>query len=114
VAAAIGLQLNGQLARGIEEPPVTRFDVNAAPAAPEGGRDVSELKKTVRDTEADMKEAWRKADGEESLGDKVAGAGDRLENAVKNAGDEVHEEADELSRDAAYEKGRADEATRRY
>ena len=73
---------------------------------------MSDLNKTVRDTEADVKEAWRKADGEESLGDKVANAGDRLGNAVKNAGDEVHEEADEMSRDAAYQKGRADEATR--
>jgi hypothetical protein len=60
-----------------------------------------------------MKEAWRKADGEESLGDKVANAGDRMENAVKNAGDELHEEADKASRDAAYEQGRVDEATRR-
>ena len=74
---------------------------------------MSDLKKTVRETEADMKEAWRKADGDESLGDKVAGLGDRVENAVKDAGDEVHEEADELSRDAAYEQGRTDEMRRR-
>lgn len=73
---------------------------------------MSDLKRTVRETEADMKEAWRKADGEESLGDKAAGLGDRVENAVENAGDEIHEEADEMSRDVAYEKGRADEATR--
>ncbi len=71
---------------------------------------MSELNRTIRDTEADLKEAGRKLDGDESLGDKVANAGDRLGNAVKNAGDEVHEEADEMSRDAAYDKGRADEA----
>ena len=41
---------------------------------------MSDLKRTVRDTEADMKEAWRKADGDESLGDKAANVGDRLEN----------------------------------
>lgn len=70
---------------------------------------MSDVNRTIRDTEADVKEAWRKADGEESLGDKVANAGDRVENAVKNAGDELHEEADEVSRDAAYEQGRADE-----
>jgi len=74
---------------------------------------MSELKRTVRDTEADVKETWRKADGEESLGDKVANAGDRLGNAAKNIGDEIHEEADEMSRDAAYQQGRADEATNR-
>ena len=73
---------------------------------------MSDLKRTVRDTEADVKETWRKADGDESLGDKLAGAGDRVENAVKNTGDELHENADEMSRDAAYEQGRADEATR--
>ena len=71
---------------------------------------MSDFNRTVRDTEADLKEAGRKLDGDESLGDKVANVGDRLGNAVENAGDKRHEEADELSRDAAYEKGRADEA----
>ena len=70
---------------------------------------MSDLNRTVRDTEADPKEAGRKMDGDESIGDKLAGAGDRLENAVKNAGDEVHEGVDDMSRDAAYEQGRADE-----
>lgn len=73
---------------------------------------MSDLKREARDTGADVKEAWRKADGDESLGDKLAGAGDRLENAVKNAGDEIHEGADDMSRDAAYEQGRADERSR--
>jgi hypothetical protein len=91
---------------------MTRFESCAAPVAREGGREVSELNRTVRDTEADLKEAGRKLDGDESLGDKIAGAGDRLENAVKNAGDEVHEEADDMSRDAAYQQGRADESTK--
>jgi phage-related minor tail protein len=108
----IGLQLIEGLPRGVEEPPMTRFESTAASAAAHGGKAMSDLKRTVRDTEADMKETWRKADGEESLGDKVANAGDRLGNAAKNAGDEVHEEADEASRDAAYERGRADEASR--
>jgi hypothetical protein len=112
VAAVIGLQLNGPLARGVEQPSVTRFESSTALAVPEGGRDVSDLSKTVRDTEADVKETWRKADGDESIGDKVANAGDRLGNAVKDAGDDLHEGADKLSRDAAYEQGRADESTR--
>jgi hypothetical protein len=109
----IGLQLIDGLPRDIEKPSMTRFKATAASAATNGGTAMSDLKETARDAGADMKEAWRKADGEESLGDKVANAGDRLENAAKNAGDEIHEEVDEASRDAAYEKGRADEATNR-
>lgn len=91
---------------------MTRFEVTAARAAAHGGESMSELKRTARDAGADLKEAWRKADGKESLGDKAANAGDRLENAVKDAGDVVHEEVDEASRDAAYERGRADEMSR--
>lgn len=90
---------------------MVRFKSSAAPAARQGGREMSDVKRTVRNTEADVKETWRKADGDESLGDKVANAGDRLKNAVDNAGDEIHEEADEMSRDAAYQQGRADEMT---
>ena len=86
---------------------------NAARAATQGGREMSELKETVRDAEADVKETWRKADGHESLEDKARNAADRAGNAIKNAGDKVHEEADEMSRDAAYEQGRADEMARR-
>lgn len=91
---------------------MARFESSAAPAARQGGREMSDLKRTVRDTEADVKETWRKADGHESLGDKAANVGDRMKNAVENAGDEIHEESDEMSRDAAYKQGRADEATR--
>jgi hypothetical protein len=111
-AAVIGLQLIEGLPRGVEEPPMARFKSTAAHAAAHGGKAMSDLKSTARDAGADMKEAWRKADGEESLGDKAANLGDRAENAVKNAGDEVHEKTDEASRDAAYERGRADEASR--
>ena len=74
---------------------------------------MDDLKKGAREVETDAKQAWRKADGDESLGDKVANVGDRVENAAKNAGDELHEEVDEASRDAAYQQGRADEATNR-
>lgn len=89
---------------------MARVKVNAAPAAEEGGSNMSDLNKTIRDTEADIKEGWRKADGDESLGDKAANLGDRAANAVKDAGDKLHEETDELAREASYEKGRADEA----
>jgi hypothetical protein len=109
----IGLQLIGEFPRGVEVLPMTRFVWTTAHAAANGGLSMSDFKETAREAGADMKEAWRKADGEESLGDKVAGAGDRVENAVKNAGDDIHEESDEMSRDAAYERGRADEMNRR-
>jgi hypothetical protein len=74
---------------------------------------MSDVQRKLRDAEADAKETWRKADGDESLGDRAANIGDRLGNAVKDAGDAVHKEADEVSRDAAYEEGRRDEMMRR-
>ena len=69
---------------------------------------MSDINKTVRDTEANAKEAWRKADGDESLGDKLANAGDRARNAVADAGDEIHQKTDELGRDVAYARGRVE------
>lgn len=73
--------------------------------------DMSDLKQGVRDAKTDAKEAWRGADGE-SLGDKVANATDRAKDKVADAGDELHETVDDVSRDAAYQKGRADEMAR--
>jgi hypothetical protein len=72
---------------------------------------MSDLKETARDTKTDVKEAWRKADGE-SLGDKVATGTDRAKDKIADAGDELHEDADRASRDAAYERGRVDEMSR--
>jgi F0F1-type ATP synthase membrane subunit b/b' len=74
---------------------------------------MSDLKRTIRDTEADAREAWRKADGHESIEDKAANARDRVGNAIDNAGDDLHEEADKVSREAEYERGREDEANMR-
>lgn len=91
---------------------MTKVELNAGLPAEVGGNLVSDLNKSIRDTEADVKEGWRKADGEESLGDKAANLRDRAGNAVKDAGDEVHERTDELARDASYEEGRQDEAMR--
>jgi hypothetical protein len=73
---------------------------------------MSDIKSGLRDTEADAKEAWRKADGE-SVSDKVADAGDRARNAVADTGDKIHEESDKASRDAAYERGRVEGGTDR-
>jgi len=73
---------------------------------------VSDIKSTLRDTEADAKEQWRKVDGE-SMGDKVANAKDRAGNAVKDAGDKIDEAGDDASRKASYEHGRLDESADR-
>ena len=74
--------------------------------------DMSDLKQTARNTKTDVKEAWRRADGEESIDDKMANTTDRAKDAIGNAGDELHEKADEVSRDEAYERGRVDEMNR--
>ncbi len=71
---------------------------------------MQESKRTVRDLEDDAKEAWRRADGDESLGDKVANAGDRLRHGAENLGDELHEGVDDAARKLEYERGRADQA----
>jgi hypothetical protein len=73
---------------------------------------MSDIKSSLRDAKTDAKETWRKADGE-SLGDKVANAGDRARDAVADTGDKIHEEGDKLGRDAAYERGRAEGETNR-
>jgi hypothetical protein len=116
-AAVIGLQLNRGLPVGVEEPPVTRFEVAAAPAAADRGQevhdvsDVNDLKREARDARTNAKEAWRGLDGE-SVGDKVANTTDRVKDALGNAGDEIHEDADRAARDASYEQGRVDEMSR--
>ena len=66
---------------------------------------MSDIKRAAREAEAEVKKAWRGRDGE-SLGDKLANAGDRAKNAVADAGDSLHEQADRVSRKAAYEQGR--------
>jgi hypothetical protein len=72
---------------------------------------MSDLKETARDAKTDVKDAWRKADGE-SLGDKVATTVDRAKDKAADAGDELHEETDRAAREASYEQGRADEMSR--
>ena len=41
-------------------------------------------KKTYREGEQDTKEAWREADGDESLADKIGNAGDDLRNSAED------------------------------
>jgi hypothetical protein len=73
---------------------------------------MDDIKKDARNAETDAKDAWRKADGE-TIGDDLATARDRASDAIKNAGDDLHKEADAASREMSYEKGRVDEAARR-
>jgi len=110
------LQLLGRLPVRVEEPSMTRFEMPAALAGAERGKErtmseLRDLKQKARDAKTDAKEAWRNADGE-SLGDKVATTTDRAKDAVDNAADEIHEDADRASRDVAYEQGRVDEMSR--
>ncbi len=96
---------------------MTRFEVSAAPAADERGQevhdmsDMNDLKREARDAKTDAKEAWRGLDGE-SVGDKVANTTDRVKDALGDAGDKIHEDADRAARDASYEQGRVDEMSR--
>ena len=43
--------------------------------------------------------AWRKADGDESVSDKVANAGDDVRDAIGNAGDEIRRDASHMDED---------------
>lgn len=69
---------------------------------------MSDIKRTARDVEDNAKATWRKADGDESIGDKLANAGDRIRHGAENLGDDVHEKADEAGRKVEYERGRMD------
>ena len=73
---------------------------------------MDDIKKDARNATTDAKDAWRKADGE-TIGDDLATARDRASDAIKNAGDDLHQDADAASREMSYDKGRLDEAARR-
>lgn len=55
---------------------------------------MDDVKQAVRETEAKVKETWRKIDGEEDLGDKVGNLGDDVRKDLGNAGDRVETELD--------------------
>jgi hypothetical protein len=50
---------------------------------------MDDIKKGAREVETDAKQAWRKADGYESVEDKLANAGDEIRKDLGNAGDEL-------------------------
>ena len=58
-----------------------------------------EVKKDAREVANKTKEAWRRADGEEDLGDKAANLGDDVRDALGNAGDTLRREADDRTDD---------------
>lgn len=58
-----------------------------------------EVKKDAREVQNKAKEAWRRADGEEDLGDKAANLGDDVRDALGNAGDTLRHEVDKRTDD---------------
>jgi hypothetical protein len=59
---------------------------------------MDELKKGGRDVEQSGKENWRKADGDEDLGDKVGNAGDEIRKHLGNLGDDADKATDDRDR----------------
>lgn len=56
---------------------------------------MDDVKRTAREGENKTKEAFRKADGDESVADKVGNLGDDIRHGLGNAGDEVREGLDD-------------------
>ena len=55
---------------------------------------MDDVNRTYREGEEKTKEAWRKADGEEDLADKLGNAGDEIRKDLGNAGDELDDADD--------------------
>jgi hypothetical protein len=68
-------------------------------ASPRRTTTMDDLKKDYREGEETAKEAWRKADGEEDLADKIGNAGDDIRKELGNAGDRLGEEMDRQTGD---------------
>ena len=56
----------------------------------------ADAKEAMRGVGNKGKETWRKADGDESLSDKIANAGDDIRDTVSNAGDDMRRDNDDL------------------
>ena len=56
---------------------------------------MNDIKKGYREGEETTKETWRKADGEEDLGDKVGNLGDDIRKGLGNLGDKVSDTVDD-------------------
>jgi hypothetical protein len=65
-----------------------------------GNEDVrADVNKTARAVDNKAKETWRQADGDKSLSDKVANAGDDIRDTLGNAGDEARRAGEDLKED---------------
>ena len=73
---------------------------------------MDDAKKTYREGEQATKEAWRKADGEESLADHVGNVGDEMRKQAGNAGDAIDTEVDDATttNKEAWRKADGDES----
>ena len=60
---------------------------------------MDDLKRDYREGEDKAKEAWRRSDGDEDLGDKLGNLGDDVRKELGNAGDDVRREADRTTYD---------------
>ena len=60
---------------------------------------MDDIKRDYREGEETAKEAWRKADGEEDLADKVGNLGDDIRKGLGNAGDDLDRETDRHTTD---------------
>jgi hypothetical protein len=67
---------------------------------------MDDVKSTYREGEQTAKETWRKADGDESVADKVGNAGDEVRKDLGNAGDDATSAAGTAG-DLAYATGLA-------
>lgn len=73
---------------------------------------MDDVKQTYRHGENKTKEAMRKADGDESLADKVGNLGDDIRHGLGNAGDEIRDTADDAGDRADNEFDRRDPGDR--
>jgi len=60
---------------------------------------MDDIKQGARDLEDKSKETWRKADGDESVADKIGNAGDDIRRNLGNAGDDAREGMDDTTTD---------------
>src|SRR3954463_11198281 len=66
-----------------------------------GAHRMDNLKSTFREGEETTKETMRKADGDESIADKLGNAGDDIRKDLGDAGDNIRSGADDMGDDAS-------------
>jgi hypothetical protein len=71
---------------------------------------MNDLKKDAREADNKARELWRKADGDESLGDRFGNLGDDVRDGIDNVGDDIREGADKAG-DAVHREVDRDDRT---